>query len=110
MFRCLTDNGSNMVKAFNLLSKEAEEESSDVSDELDDESGHDSNTELEDDQTHQRYIDDEIRVFEEFENDNSSAFSWKRNGCFVYTLQLVVNEFEKAPCFKSTLTKARKIV
>jgi len=35
---------------------------------------------------------------------------WKRNSCFVHTLQLVVKEFEKAPCFNSTLNRAKKLV
>ncbi len=54
---------------------------------------------------------DEINNFDEHETDHDVAFvGWKRNGCFTNTLQLVVKEFEKAPCFKGTLAKAHKIV
>ena len=45
------------------------------------------------------------------ELDHNLGFvGWKRLSCFAHTLQLVVKEFEVAPCFKSTLKKAQKIV
>jgi len=45
------------------------------------------------------------------ENDHAIAFlGWKRNSCFVHTLQLVVKEFEKAPCFNSKVKNLAKKV
>ena len=46
----------------------------------------------------------------EKEHSKVTELGWKQNSCFVHTLQLVVKEFEKDPCFRSTLTKARKII
>ena len=44
---------------------------------------------------------DEIKNFDEHEDDHSIAFiGWKRNSCFTHTLQLVVKEFKKAPCLQ----------
>ena len=52
---------------------------------------------------------DEIKEFEQCEKDHRQSFHrWKRNSCFVHTLQLMVKVFEKNPCFKSTVVKAQK--
>jgi len=56
-------------------------------------------------------LEEAVQQFEEHENDHAVAFlGWKRNSCFVHMLQLFVKEFEKAPCFKSTLNRAKKLV
>ena len=118
VFCSLTDNGSNMIKAFKLLSFDEtdEEESSEVlsENELDSEQEDDcDDSDLEDEEMSDGSAKavDEIKNFDEHEDDHSIAFiGWKRNSCFTHTLQLVVKEFEKAPCFKATLAKAYKIV
>lgn len=107
IFRSLTDNGSNMIKAFSEI------DSSDVSgDECLDSEGADSDLDLEtEDCASNSPAENEIKEFEECEEDHQQALlEWKRNSCFIHTLQLVVKEFEKNPCFKSTLAKAKKIV
>ena len=112
---CLT-MGSNIVKAFNLLSNDEEEEENESvgvpsEEELyPDDDCDDSDSECLD--SDEASIEEEaIKQFEQCENDHIIALlGWKRNSCFVHTLQLVVKEFERAPCFKSTLTKVHKIV
>ena len=62
--------------------------------------------------------DDTIKIVEEMEaleaaekeHSKVTELGWKQSSCFVHTLQLVVKEFEKDPCFRSTLTKAHKII
>lgn len=122
VFHSLTDNGSNMVKAYNLLSNDGEEEFEDDEstgvpreDELyPDECNEtdDSNSEhLDDDNDHEPSTEETVKQFEQCEDDHRiTLVGWKRNSCFVHTLQFVVKEFERAPCFKSTLTKVHKIV
>ena len=116
IFRSLSDNGSNIVKAFNLLSNDEEEEENESvgvpsEEELyPDDDCDDSDSKCLD--SDEASIEEEaIKQFEQCENDHIIALlGWKRNSCFVHTLQLVVKEFERAPCFKSTLTKVHKIV
>ena len=56
-------------------------------------------------------LEEAVQQFTEYENDHAMAFiGWRHNSCFVHTLQLVVKEFEKDPCFKSALNKAKQIV
>ena len=101
-----------MKKAF--CEDELEEELEDLgdasnNDNSDSEEDDDSDTETQIDANDS--IEDEIREFEQFEKAQTQAFpGWKRNSCFVHTLQLVVKVFEKNPCFKSTIAKAQKIV
>jgi len=121
IFCSMTDNGSNMVKPFNLLSNDDEEEedyqSSDALGE-DDEDCDDSESEDFDAESDDGASEEEtIKQFDRCESDHNSALihliGWKRNSCscFVHTLQLVVKQFKKAPCFfKSTFTKAQRIV
>ena len=128
IFRALTDNGSNMIKAFReielCLQEDSQDSSSSESSGPGDSEDEDSDSEDEDldsddedsDLEKENYVtvEDEIKEFEECEEDHKQALlesvEWKRNGCFIHTLQLVVKEFEKNPCFKSTVAKAKKIV
>lgn len=109
VFRILTDNGSNMVKAFHLAVNDSHD---DLHDDVGEGSTLTGDSESETDgEASLNFVDDEIKEFEQFEEDQAQAFvQWKRNSCFVHTLQLVVKVFEKNPCFKSTLSKASKIV
>ena len=53
----------------------------------------------------------QFQQFEDNEVKHGKALAtWRRSSCFTHYLQLVVKEFEKAPCFKTTINKAYKIV
>lgn len=53
----------------------------------------------------------DISNFEQQENEHTLAFnSYKRIGCFMHTLQLVVKIFETTPLFEASLHKAHSIV
>ena len=118
IFRSLTDNGSNMIKAFRQFHEmELEDDSSDVSvDECMDSEDNGDCDNVDSDSEKENDIDeipteDEIKEFQQCEKDHRQAFSkWKRNSGFVHTLQLVVKEFKKNPCFKSAVVQAQKIV
>ena len=103
-----------MVKAFSLLSNDEEEdleEDKSTGVPREDELYHDefdetddSNSEhLDDDTDHEPTepsTEETIKQFEQCENDHRITFiGWKHNSCFVHTLQLVVKEFERTPCF-----------
>ena len=103
VFHSLTDNGSNMIKAYNLLSNDEEEDlkedESTVHPDENDESDDSASEHLDDDNDHEPSTEETIKQFEQCEDDHRSTLcGWKRNSCFVHTLQLVVKEFERAPC------------
>ena len=99
LFRVFTDNGSDIVAAF----KENNED--DIAESDGDESDTNSVTleeseEIFPDQDGEngRGVSSEEDNFDICEKDHQDAFvGWKRSGCFVHTLQLVVKVFETAP-------------
>lgn len=131
VFRSLSDNRSNIVKAFHILQDQTNSGNDDDSIQQNhDESAieliesgdqllsggefsdEDSNT-ISDDVSLLSYSSDEIRQFEDYESDHNRALisnGFRRCSCFTHTLQLVVKEFEKAPCFKKTVQTTYKIV
>ena len=118
IFRVLTDNGSNIVKAFHITEDTLADTMDASCDDTDDDHSDLDCSELENESDDTADEDDTIKIVEEMEameaaekeHSKVTELGWKRNSCFVHTLQLVVKEFEKDPCFRSTLTKARKII
>lgn len=100
-----------MVKAFKELSYEDESESMEDDEEISMTSEPEGDVSDEDsdlDEIEEIASVDQVNDFDEHENDHATALvGWKRNSCFIHTLQLVVTEFEKSPC---SITKAKKIV
>ena len=117
VFRSLTDNGSNMIRAFNLLQNKSMDLSQKVAENVEEmEELEDENVKL-DEEIEEVEVDEnaefavaDMREFEQCEMDHGNALAtWKRISCFAHTLQLVV-EFERAPCFNLTLKKAHSII
>ena len=122
----ITDNGSNMVKAFKLAQVAAMNESEDTgspeeeSSREDDEEGDEQEEEEEeeeeedyDDDAFENMNDEEVAEFDEEEANHTSAFArqgFKRLGCFSHTLQLVVATFNQDPSAKKLLSKVYKVV
>ena len=118
LFRVLTDNGSNMVAAFkdqitsevgieiesvddddaeqcyiNVDPGNSDESECDILDEpIEYDSEHDSDVEINGEQA----ASTDISNFEQQENEHALAFnSYKRIGCFIHTLQLVVKSLRQ---------------
>ena len=123
IFRAFTDNGSNMIAAFNRNQiEEVTNEDEDVS--VNDVSADDCESELElvdvtldegeslDFNFQEDQMLAEIADFEQQEDDHTRVFNvaYKRTSCFIHTLQLVVKIFEANPSFRSSLKKAYGIV
>ena len=94
-----------------------EEDFADVTldDDLDLQAAQESNDELSDDDPEPIPENDavaEITDYEHHELDHDSVFTtaYKRIGCFIHTLQLVVKIFESAPSFRSSLQTAHSIL
>ena len=113
-FRALTDNGSNMIAAFNRNQiEEVTNEDEDVS--VNDVSADDCESELElvdvtfdegeslDFNFQEDQMLAEIADFEQQEDDHTRVFNvaYKRTSCLIHTLQLVVKIFEANPSFRS---------
>lgn len=98
----LTDNGSNMVKAFRMqvLSQV----------ESDDEDGLEEDEEVDEDQpgTYEADLDD--FVTQEIDHDVSFAMFIKRVSCMSHTLQLIVHKFSEVKSFKRVLASAHALV
>lgn len=94
VFRVLTDNGSNMKKAFRLGENESESDEDsgeDVPSNCNDENlldcQDDDNSDSETEYVKENSTDNEIHEDDQFETEQTLAFSgWKRNSCFVHTL------------------------
>ena len=118
VFRLLTNNGSNTIRAFNLLQNKSMDLSQEVAENVEEmEELEDENVKL-DEEIEEVEVDKDaefavadMRDFEQCEMDHGNALAtWKHISCFAHTLQLVVKEFERAPCFNSTLKKAHSII
>ena len=117
----ITDNGSNMVKAFKEVANEVYDEeepqglheySAESESETDDD---DDASEMEGNDggstDFSKTIDDELEDFEEKEDEHQTTFSsYNRISCFAHLLQLVVVHFDKIRPFQQVLQKAKKLV
>ncbi len=119
--RVLTDNGSNMVKAFKeqvAAEKESEEEdgegpsSSRGSQSLDSfHSGDEAESNDEELPDESDTTQQDLNNFEECEDDHSIAFvGFKRTSCFAHTLQLVVRVFDSFKSQKAVMRRFHKLV
>ena len=109
----ITDNGSNMVKAFKLAQVTAMTKDKDHEEQSDDEVEFEDNDLEEEEQDPSGVIDNEIAEFEREEACHSEVFTnkgLKRLSCFSHTLQLVVTAFNKDDSAKALLSKAYKVV
>jgi hypothetical protein len=119
IFRILSDNGSNMIAAFNTEVEMVEEPMEIVNTKenditileemelIEDETDKDSDN-LE---NIARRSSEEIQECERLEDEHHTAFfQYKRNSCVIHTLQLVVKIFETNPCFRSAIKKAKSII
>ena len=90
----LTDNGSNMIKAFREQCFNGDNEEDEISSE------------------NEAISFDEEQDFESREVDHDVAFSLlgRRIGCFSHTLQLIVHRFSIEPAFKQLLSKVHSLV
>lgn len=105
----ITDNGSNMIKAFKedqySTDLEPDDENTNtsknpeaVADEEDTDQDNSSDDELDEDDSKAREttIDQDTEDFDSKETDHQIAFAdYKRISCFAHSLQLVVTHFDK---------------
>lgn len=109
VFRVLTDNGSNMIAAFNIETDSNEDDDTELVEEQETDDEDDEIDDLDNDIAMR--CRDERREFERLEEEHQNVFfQYKRSSCVIHTLQLVVKIFEDNPCFRSTLKKAKGIV
>lgn len=113
----LTDNGSNMIKAFNadlLHNLEEEDEGLEQDVEIIDEaSGSGENFESTENSAREDIQDNaEIHEYENNEEEHDLAFNGfcQRLGCFSHTLQLVMSEFDSIRSLKKVIKKAQELV
>ncbi|XP_065896068.1 E3 SUMO-protein ligase ZBED1-like [Dysidea avara] len=123
----ITDNGSNMVKAFKILQLQQKENmqiegddeedfelcDTDNVDVLDigslDDSLPDQEKTIE--ESHQQDMYEQEREFDENEFEHEIAFvGYRRLSCFAHSLQLVVSKFDECSVFRHTIKKAKNIV
>ena len=120
----ITDNGSNMIKAFKedqySTDLEPDDENTNtsknpeaVADEEDTDQDNSSDDELDEDDSKAREttIDQDTEDFDSKETDHQIAFAdYKRISCFAHSLQLVVTHFDKVSPFQRVVRKAKKLV
>ena len=115
----ITDNGSNIMKAFKEMKEEAADEvednkqslihSKEFENEADTED--DDENDMEGDGAGANIIDNELEDFEANEEEHQTTFSgYNRISCFAHLLQLVVVQFDKVKPFQKVLQKAKKLV
>jgi hypothetical protein len=126
--KVLTDNGSNMLKAFKTTIEDQDEELPDdnaleenVEEMYVDSDGLDVDIEIEPDETEvtvtqvteMQEATEDIADFDEREEEHRYAFAsndYQRLSCFSHTLQLVVIKFDEVKPFKEAISKAKKLV
>ena len=123
--KVLTDNGSNMLKAFRILAADYTDPEADSDNEFVENIDDDCITEireedildgLEDDVAEDNSQDDvpaEVMDCENSETDFDVAFnagSFERLSCFPHTLQLVVSKFDEVQACKDAVSRSKKIV
>ncbi|XP_065895985.1 E3 SUMO-protein ligase ZBED1-like [Dysidea avara] len=123
----ITDNGSNMVKAFKILQLQQKENmQSEGDDEEDFELCDTDNVDVLDtgslddslpdqektiEESHQQDMYEQEREFDENEFEHEIAFvGYRRLSCFAHSLQLVVSKFDECSVFRHTIKKAKNIV
>ena len=114
----LTDNGSNMIKAFNadLLHNLEEEEDEKLEQDvelIDEANGSGENFELTENSTREDIQDNaEVHEYENNEEEHDVAFNGfcQRLGCFSHTLQLVMSEFDSIHSLKKVIKKGQELV
>lgn len=129
----ITDNGSNMVKAFKLLQQQAIPDATNENNECDDvnessimndhdvdipnaadttDSQSEEEEEEENDELELIDVEQEARDFNEIEFEHNITFTgYKRLSCFAHSLQLVVGKFDDCSVlFRRTVKKAKKLV
>ena len=128
--KVLTDNGSNMLKAFRMIAIDTSPEVLDDSDDddcvIDDLTGDidmeeedefdddDTNSDDEDeDEKHQSDVIAEVNECELRESECNLAFcsaDYERLSCFPHTLQLVVSKFDEVGACKQAIKSSKKLV
>ena len=109
----VTDNGSNIVKAFRddffrELAEAEESESDDTNTDNEDEE------EMVDDDTIIDTIDEDVVDFDTCDSEHAQQFEevgyGKRLSCYAHTIQLVVTSFNKDPYVRSLVTEVYRVV
>ena len=121
--KIITDNGSNMIKAFKNVQATLIQESGESDDEFMDSDSVDGNrscNNVEDESDEDLILTEETSIaavqselcdFEDQEMEHEVSFSqYDRLSCFAHTLQLVVSHFDKSKTMYSAIKRAKKLV
>lgn len=115
----VTDNGSNVVKAFRQdyfqqLVDNRHHKDEDDNDKDEDDQADESAEEMVDDDDIDKLIDEDVAEFDSCDEQHDTQFQivgmGKRLSCYSHTLQLVVTTFTKDPYIKSLLREVYKLV
>ena len=96
----ITDNGSNMVKAFRQHFEEDDE----------DDDGEEDDGSVKEVEPEASVQDEENFEDREMDHDITFKFYCKRLSCFSHTLQLVVNKFSEERSFQKIMKRASALV